>query len=655
MKGRGAERAEALYSLESLERKALSLAALLLCLIALGSTSARAQVCATPGKDGPGGSLSGVVNTYYPGNATVGAGSTIISLGAPTGAVTTITTGDLLLIMQMQDAAINSTNSDAYGDGVSGDPASGSTTVGQSGLYEYVIAMNNAGTTVTIRGLGTNNGLLNTYNNANASNSRGQRRFQVVRVPQYSSATLTSGLTAQPWNGRTGGLIAIDVSGALNLGSATINVDEMGFRGGGARQVAGDSGGTSTDYRDVTGNNYHGIKGEGIAGTPRFVYDPTTNTVVDLTTEGYPNGALGRGAPGNAGGGGNDGNPSVNDQNSGGGGGGNGGAGGMGGNTWSSNLVRGGFGGDDAAPAVNRLAMGGGGGAGSRNNSSGVMSSGGAGGGIVIIRAGTISGSATITANGADGFAAENDGGGGGGAGGSILVVAVNGGVGSLTARAQGGKGGDAWITQAAGTGGSNRHGPGGGGAGGVVVLSGSASVSVTGGTRGTTTTSFDPYGATSGASGQSLTATTSQVPGYSAGASCSPYVGLTKSVSPTGTQLPGTDLTYTISFSNTGGALARSLVLMDPDPSTTLRINTNTYFKVGSVTSALGTTGLTLTVTYSNNNGSTYVYTPVSGAGGAPAGYDANVTHIRFGFTGNLSQTSPNNSGSVSFKVRIK
>ena len=38
-----------------------------------------------------------------------------------------------------------------------------------------------------------------------------------------------------------------------------------------------------------------------------------------------------------------------------------------------------------------------------------------------------------------------------------------------------------------------------------------------------------------------------------------------------------------------------------------------------------------------------------------APAGYDANVTHIRFSFTGNLSQTSPNNTGSVSFKVRIK
>jgi hypothetical protein len=77
--------------------------------------------------------------------------------------------------------------------------------------------------------------------------------------------------------------------------------------------------------------------------------------------------------------------------------------------------------------------------------------------------------------------------------------------------------------------------------------------------------------------------------------------------------------------------------------------------FKVGSVVNSLGTTGLTVAVTYSNNGGATWTYTPASGAGGAPAGYDRNVTHIRWSFTGNLSQTSPNNSGSVSFTSRIR
>ncbi|HEX8745779.1 MAG TPA: hypothetical protein VF717_01180 [Pyrinomonadaceae bacterium] len=644
-----------LSSLTGFARNVALLVVLVLCLVAFGAAEASAQTCATPGKDGAGGSLSGVVNTYYPGNASASAGATSITLGAPAGAATTITTGDLLLVIQMQDAQINDNNNSSYGDGVTSDPGSGSSAVNQSGLYEYVVATSNAGSTVSIRGAGTNNGLVNAYATATATNSRGQRRFQVVRVPQYLSATLTSGLTAMPWNGRTGGILAIDVSGALNLGSASVSVDGMGFRGGGARQLAGDTGCANTDYRNTTANTCHGIKGEGIAGTPRYVYDPSTLSVLDTAVEGYPNGATARGAPGNAGGGGTDGNPSVNDQNSGGGGGGNGGAGGMGGNTWSSNLARGGFGGDDFAAAANRLIMGGGGGAGARNNSTGTESSGGAGGGIVMMRAGAITGSGTITANGAGGSAAANDGGGGGGAGGSVVVVAVNGGLGSLTVRAQGGDGGDAWTTQAPNGTPGNRHGPGGGGAGGVVVLSGSASVSVTGGTRGTTTTAFDTYGATSGGSGVTVSATVSQIPGARGGASCSPYVGLVKSVSPTGTQIPGTDLTYTIAFSNTGGNSARNLVITDPDPSSTLSLSTSTSFKIGSVTSSLGSTGLTLSVTYSNNNGASYSYTPVSGAGGAPAGYDATVTHIRFQFTGNLSQTSPNNSGSVSFKVRIK
>jgi len=128
------------------------------------------------------------------------------------------------------------------------------------------------------------------------------------------------------------------------------------------------------------------------------------------------------------------------------------------------------------------------------------------------------------------------------------------------------------------------------------------------------------------------------------------PNITLQKSVSPSGAAqlIPGVDLTYTIGFSNGGTAPGSILVITDPVPP-------NTDFKVGSVTSSLGTTGLTVVVAYSNNGGSTYVYTPVSGGGGAPAGYDRLVTNIRWSFTGNLSQTSPNNAGSVSFIARIR
>ncbi len=125
------------------------------------------------------------------------------------------------------------------------------------------------------------------------------------------------------------------------------------------------------------------------------------------------------------------------------------------------------------------------------------------------------------------------------------------------------------------------------------------------------------------------------------------PSVGLVKSVNPTGNQVPGTDLVYTITFTNSGGMAAQALVIKDPIPN-------NTDFKVGSVTSSLGGTGLTVAVAYSNNGGATYAYPPASGGGGAPAGYDRNVTNIRWTFTGNLP-VSPNNTGSVSFTSRIK
>ena len=93
----------------------------------------------------------------------------------------------------------------------------------------------------------------------------------------------------------------------------------------------------------------------------------------------------------------------------------------------------------------------------------------------------------------------------------------------------------------------------------------------------------------------------------------CTPSVTLVKSVTPGGAQMPGTDLLYSIVFNNTGGSPASNIVITDQVPA-------NTDFKVGSVTNSLGTTGLSVTVSYSNNGGASWTYTPASGAGGAPA-----------------------------------
>ena len=130
--------------------------------------------------------------------------------------------------------------------------------------------------------------------------------------------------------------------------------------------------------------------------------------------------------------------------------------------------------------------------------------------------------------------------------------------------------------------------------------------------------------------------------------ATAQPNVPLVKSVVPSSPQSPGTDLVYTVVFTNDGGLPAQVFVVIDPLPA-------NTDFKLASASTSLGTTGMTVVIAYSNNNGVSYIYTPVSAAGGAPAGYDRTVTHIRWTFTGNLSQTTPNNTGSVSFTVQIR
>ena len=131
--------------------------------------------------------------------------------------------------------------------------------------------------------------------------------------------------------------------------------------------------------------------------------------------------------------------------------------------------------------------------------------------------------------------------------------------------------------------------------------------------------------------------------------AAAPPSVSLVKSVSPNGTQLPGTDLVYTIVYTNTGGQPANNFIIIDPNPTNVVpaeRVFHNDDFKVGSMTSAPGTSGLVATFSYSNDGGTTWTYTPVSAAGGAPAGYDRVVTNVRWAFAGTLSQTAPNNTG---------
>ncbi|HEY4708814.1 MAG TPA: C25 family cysteine peptidase [Candidatus Acidoferrales bacterium] len=564
-------------------------------------------VCGTPGKDGAGGTLTGVVNTYYAGVGTPAAGTASLTVTTPSsGSATQIGVNDLVLVIQMQGAQINSTNTSSYGDGVSGDPGSGSTSLGNSGQFEFVtVTAVTAGTgteTLTIQGSGAGGGLLNSYASVAASNTstppQGIQTFQVIRVPQYASATLSSTLVALAWNGAVGGVLALDVSSQLTL-SGTVVLDGQGFRGGGGRSLAGATGLLSTDDVTLSTLAANGSKGEGIAGTPHYIA-PSTASIAPATTatstaqtylEGLPNGSYARGAPGNAAGGATDAHPSANDQNSGGGGGANGGTGGIGGFGWDSAGIVGGFGGVAFPASTAAVVMGGGGGAGTTNdgsywnpttnaggadcgtNCTGIYSSGVAGGGIVIIHAGSFTGTGTITANGQNALETENDGGGGGGAGGSILVSANSGGLTGLTASAVGGNGGVTWPEEAAGTPfPGNRHGPGGGGGGGVIMTtSAPAGASVSGGNAGWSTLADDAYGATAGQPGVFTSGlANSTTPGTQSGASCAGAdIAVTNAGAPSPV-VPGNNITYTQTVTNNGPLAAVNASMTETIPMNT-------------------------------------------------------------------------------------
>lgn len=538
----------------------------LLALLAMSwQTAALAEQCARPGASGAA-SLSGVVDTYFPATASASAGATTISLGAGTGALTGIAAGDMLLVIQMQGASINATNSSAYGNGSSADTyAQGYSAIGQTGIYEFVraaSAVSVAGGSVTIVG-GAGGGLLNSYVHAAATATEGQKRFQVIRVPQYTNASVTGTVSAMAWNGTTGGVLALDVADRLTFAGGSLNASGLGFRGGGARQLSGPGSSTSTDYRVAATDPANGAKAEGIAGTPMYVNNG--GALLDTGVDGYPNGSQGRGAPGNAGGGGTDGTPADNQENTGGGGGGNGGMGGLGGYAWCPTYTTscpqtGGHPGAAAPNGVTRLMMGGGGGAGTTNNGtgtpgSGFASSGAAGGGIVLLRVGEIAGAGTITANGASAnTTVDNDANGGGGAGGTVLVsVLRNAGGGSISAQASGGNGGS-------NTGGGAPHGPGGGGGGGYVASNGVAAVSATvsGGAAGTTATGGFAgglnYGALAGAAGGTGSISASAIPGVSAGAECTPTVTKSFATSPVS---PGTPSKMNVTVTNNNPDLA--------------------------------------------------------------------------------------------------
>ncbi len=414
--------------------------------------------------------LSGMVNQYSPVMSFPGPGQVEVldpTLFAP---------GDRILIYQAKGATITTANNSTYGTVVN---------LGGAGLFEFANIQSISGGTLLL-----NCPLTRPFGDPATD------AIQVVKVSYHPTDVSVDGqVYAQPWDGKSGGLVVIETEGTLTL-NADIKVSGQGFRGGvrSQNQTNGSCGSGDPDlFRDTTwfgpADMWAGNKGEGIANWPSNQH------------------LAHRGKLANGGGGGNL-------HNCGGGGGGNYGAGGTGGWTTcacvaniytyliQSPVGRGGEAlGGFLTPSDPRLFFGGGGGGGQQNNGEG--GHGGNGGGIILLRAAHIVSNpgAALVAEGttsshnlgpncanANTASSGNDGAGGGGAGGSIAIYCPTF-TGTLPISAQGARGQHAsWETcPCIGT---PDHGPGGGGSGGFVAFSEAAlppnvSLSLGGGLNG--------------------------------------------------------------------------------------------------------------------------------------------------------------------------
>lgn len=381
--------------------------------------------------------LSGVLNQY----------AKVTALDPCSGKLTLTTSaafdpGVPVLLIQMQGAAIDQSNSAGFGDLLD---------LGSAGFFEKNEIAAKNGNDVFLK-----YSLLNAYDVSGS--------LQLVTFPVFTDAVVTDTLKAAPWNGETGGVLAFSVENTLTL-QAPVDISGAGFRGGMKNLVT--SGCTfltnANDYFYDVSNWRGAAKGEGIA--------------VQIPAKEH-----GRGAQGNGGGGGND-------HNSGGGGGANITTGGVGGKQTPSSTFGcyGNFpgrGGKAAPNMAGRIFMGGGGGAG-HTDDAGAGSGGGHGGGILILQAGSITGNNQLfRANGKMPPHASGDGAGGGGAGGTIILDAATV-TGSISIEAKGGNGGN--VSNAP----DRCFGPGGGGSGGRLMsnLTGFASVNLVGGSAGINST----------------------------------------------------------------------------------------------------------------------------------------------------------------------
>ena len=141
------------------------------------------------------------------------------------GIVTTVTTDP-----QGNAIGVSSANGFAAGDEILLINMQGTSGASEYvGNYEFLGIASVSGTTLYLT-----SGVSNTYGGANFAS----QKVVVQRVPQWTDVTISSGvsLTANAWDGTSGGIIVFRAMGTVNVASgATIVATGLGYRGGDRR------------------------------------------------------------------------------------------------------------------------------------------------------------------------------------------------------------------------------------------------------------------------------------------------------------------------------------------------------------------------------------------------------------------------------------
>ena len=221
------------------------------------------QEFALPGADGDFTLTDGVVvvNQYAVLAANASAGDSSIQVTDITHLLSPaygpLGSGDLVFIMQMQGASIDTSNSAAYGT---------ITSLNGAGLHEFAVVRSVEGNTIHLACAG----LQHSYATAVG------RRWCACRSSRTSPWRAARSLESMPWNGQRGGVVVIDVNGTTTL-DGTINVSGQGFRAGAREEISRAAPVHVTTYRSSDASD-GAEKGESIAGDAA-VYDALGRTL----------------------------------------------------------------------------------------------------------------------------------------------------------------------------------------------------------------------------------------------------------------------------------------------------------------------------------------------------------------------------------------